>query len=158
MTNTTTTTPVGIAEIAGRAGVAPITVRKWIERHPSFPRPAWRVSGNDAWNWAEVRAWLESTDRHLEVATDDLISAGWTIDRARGTGDWAGCIFISRPADDGERIKLIVTPHPEGAYGWIITYDDPSGWKTSATRYGAGSVRAVATMMARMAPSIEAGR
>jgi len=50
--------PVGVQEIAQRAGVQQITVRKWRERHTGFPRARWTVSGQPAWAWREVETWL----------------------------------------------------------------------------------------------------
>lgn len=55
--------PVGQLEIAERAGVKPDTVKKWRDRHPSFPKPRWTVGGNPAWEWAVVRRWLEDNGR-----------------------------------------------------------------------------------------------
>ena len=51
--------PVGVADIAERAGVAPVTVRQWRRRHPeTFPRPRWTVSGQPAWDWPDIEGWL----------------------------------------------------------------------------------------------------
>ena len=50
--------PVGVLEIAELAKVRPVTVQKWRERHESFPRPRWTVSGQPAWDWWEVQEWL----------------------------------------------------------------------------------------------------
>lgn len=50
--------PVGVADIAVRAGVAAVTVRQWRRRHRDFPAPRWTVSGQPAWDWADVESWL----------------------------------------------------------------------------------------------------
>jgi hypothetical protein len=55
--------PVGQVEIAERAGVKPVTVKKWRERHPSFPQPRWTVGGNPAWEWEDVLKWLRDNGR-----------------------------------------------------------------------------------------------
>ncbi len=55
--------PVGVLEIAQRAGVHEVTVRQWKARYPSFPRPLWTVSGQPAWDWADVQEWLKVTPR-----------------------------------------------------------------------------------------------
>jgi hypothetical protein len=56
--------PVGIAEIAERAGVASVTVRQWRRRHPdTFPAQRWRVSGQPAWDWPEIERWLSERAR-----------------------------------------------------------------------------------------------
>lgn len=66
-----TPTPVGVREIAARAGVSEITVRKWVERHDAspapFPRPVGPVSGHHAWWWHEVVEWLATTGRLTRV-------------------------------------------------------------------------------------------
>ncbi len=47
-----------MSEIASRLGVAVITVKKWRERHPSFPAPALiRPGPRPRWEWTEVAAW-----------------------------------------------------------------------------------------------------
>ena len=148
---TTPSTPVGVVEIADRTGVKPITVRKWAERHAAFPASRWRVSGNPAWDWDEVRNWLRDTERLRELARADLIDAGWTIDPPRGTGDWAGCEFISRPASDDPavRVKLIVTPESaDHWYGWILTEHTGGHWGASAQRYAGSDVVGLADSLA----------
>jgi hypothetical protein len=55
--------PVGVTEIAQRAGVRPPSVEQWIRRHEDFPAPRWQVGGRRAWDWREVAAWLEHTGR-----------------------------------------------------------------------------------------------
>lgn len=52
-----TADPVGLSDIAARLSVAPVTVRKWRERHQGFPAPRWTVSGAPAWEWQEVEEW-----------------------------------------------------------------------------------------------------
>ncbi|WP_213455449.1 hypothetical protein [Rhizomonospora bruguierae] len=56
--------PVGIGEIAHRAGVRPDTAQKWLQRHEDFPaaEPG-AVSGRRVWMWGAVRRWLEDTGR-----------------------------------------------------------------------------------------------
>ena len=55
--------PVGVQEIAERAGVSEVTVRQWKRRYPGFPRSRWTVSGQPAWDWQEVRAWVRKPRR-----------------------------------------------------------------------------------------------
>jgi hypothetical protein len=55
--------PVGVSEIAAAAGVKPDTVKKWIDRHDSFPAPRGTVGGDRAWLWGDVRRWLVMTGR-----------------------------------------------------------------------------------------------
>ena len=55
--------PVGITEIAVRAGVAPTTVTKWRLRHSDFPAPAVRLAAGAIWEWADVASWLADTSR-----------------------------------------------------------------------------------------------
>lgn len=51
--------PVGVMEIAERAHVHVVTVRHWRARYSDFPKPAWTVSGQPAWDWDAVLAWLK---------------------------------------------------------------------------------------------------
>jgi hypothetical protein len=55
--------PVGVTEIAERAGVERATVEAWTRRPVGFPAPQWPVGGRRAWDWREVRAWLQRTGR-----------------------------------------------------------------------------------------------
>lgn len=57
--------PVGIKEIAARAGVDREAVERWRERHPDFPAPRWTVGGRPAWNWPTVAVWLGQTARSI---------------------------------------------------------------------------------------------
>ena len=59
--------PVGISDIATRAGVQPVTVRQWRRRHAEFPPPRWTVSAKPTWEWADVVRWLVATDRIDDV-------------------------------------------------------------------------------------------
>jgi predicted site-specific integrase-resolvase len=54
--------PVGAVEIAERLGVEPGTVHRWVQRG-LLPEPRWRVSGNPAWEWQDVRRWAIKTAR-----------------------------------------------------------------------------------------------
>ncbi len=47
--------PVTMSEIASRLGVALITVKKWRERHPTFPAPL--TGPRPLWEWTDVEAW-----------------------------------------------------------------------------------------------------
>lgn len=55
--------PVGMTEIAHRAGVRRETVEQWTRRHNDFPAPRWTVGGRPAWAWADIRTWLDATGR-----------------------------------------------------------------------------------------------
>jgi hypothetical protein len=56
--------PVGCPEIAQRMSVAYVSVRKWIERDPTFPKPRWVVGAGPAWCWnRDVAPWLRRTGR-----------------------------------------------------------------------------------------------
>ena len=55
--------PVGITDIATKAGVRPDTVKKWIDRHDHFPRPRGTAGRGRLWEWAEVHRWLVATRR-----------------------------------------------------------------------------------------------
>lgn len=50
---------VNAAQIAERAEVAEITVKKWRERHEDFPEQVAR----GVWYWPRVRDWLKRTGR-----------------------------------------------------------------------------------------------
>jgi predicted DNA-binding transcriptional regulator AlpA len=54
--------PVGVAEVAARLGVKPQTVHTWRHRN-LMPAPRWTVSGQPAWEWAEIETWAKRTDR-----------------------------------------------------------------------------------------------
>jgi len=74
--------PVGAAEIAERLNVRPQTVHAWRQRRV-LPEPRWTVSGQPAWDWAEVEAWARETGR---LSIPDAYSA---ILELEGVG-WAG--------------------------------------------------------------------
>jgi len=75
--------PVGAAEIAERLHVKPQTVHTWRQRK-LMPEPRWTISGQPAWDWAEIEAWARRTGRIRE--TDiyanmlQLEGAGWEGD------------------------------------------------------------------------------
>lgn len=50
--------PVGIVDIAERAGVSKSAVRMWIYRRSDFPPEAGRVNADRWWHWPDVDAWL----------------------------------------------------------------------------------------------------
>ena len=54
--------PVGIPEIAQRLGVKRSTVDMWGYRK-LMPEPTWQVGGRPAWNWPDIKAWAEQSDR-----------------------------------------------------------------------------------------------
>lgn len=54
--------PVGVLEIAERLGCKRETVAMWGYRG-LLPEPPWRVSGQPAWDWAEIEEWARSTGR-----------------------------------------------------------------------------------------------
>jgi hypothetical protein len=64
--------PVGMTEIAERAGVKQPTVEQWIRRHEDFPAPRWQVGGRRAWDWRQVAVWLEGTGRIVTVVLECL--------------------------------------------------------------------------------------
>ena len=75
--------PVGAAEIAKRLDVRPQTVHAWRHRNV-MPQPRWTVSGQPAWDWAEIEVWavetgrLEAPDTYRELG--DLEGSGWSGD------------------------------------------------------------------------------
>jgi hypothetical protein len=75
--------PVGAAEIAERLRVKPQTVHTWRHRN-LVPKPRWTVTGQPAWDWAEIEAWARRTGRLCE--TDmyanilQLEGSGWEGD------------------------------------------------------------------------------
>ena len=75
--------PVGAAEIAARLGVRPQTVHTWRHRK-LMPQPRWTVSGQPAWDWAEIEAWARRTGRLREGDTHaallELEGVGWEGD------------------------------------------------------------------------------
>lgn len=60
--------PVGAVEIAQRLSVARRTVDQWRQRDIDFPEPHWTVGGRPAWNFDDVAAWAERTNRIKEQA------------------------------------------------------------------------------------------
>lgn len=72
--------PVGAAEVAERLHVKPQTVHTWRQRR-LMPEPRWTVSGQPAWDWAEIEAWarrtgrLRETDPYSQVL--QLEGSGW---------------------------------------------------------------------------------
>jgi predicted DNA-binding transcriptional regulator AlpA len=54
------------AEIGRRLGVSREAVRLWRQR-PDFPKPVGKVGWAVAWNWREVRRWVEKRSKQ---ATD----------------------------------------------------------------------------------------
>lgn len=72
--------PVGAAEIAERLGVKPQTVHTWRQRG-LLPEPRWTVSGQPAWEWAEIEQWairsgrLRKRDAHADLL--ELEGMGW---------------------------------------------------------------------------------
>jgi hypothetical protein len=114
------TTPMGIKEIAERAQVKEVTVRAWVDRHPPgsrtpFPTARWTVSGRDAYDWSDVRDWLQTTGRLVSIteftparrvtehATDDApADAEPTIRAALSSTAWDvsyrdGCWYLRLP-------------------------------------------------------------
>lgn len=83
------TLPVGAAEIALKLGVRPQTVHTWRQRG-LLPVPRWTVSGQPAWDWAEVEAWAARTGRLPEADVHGALLAlegtGWEgdLDELRG--------------------------------------------------------------------------
>jgi len=55
---------VGAHEIAERVGVAfPNIIHTWRRRHADFPQPVAELQAGMIWDWKEVKAWLEATNR-----------------------------------------------------------------------------------------------
>jgi hypothetical protein len=50
--------PVGVSDIAQRAGVKPDTVQKWRDRHADFPAPVLKLARGPLWEWTDVEDWL----------------------------------------------------------------------------------------------------
>ncbi len=75
-----TAIPVGAAEVAARLKVKPQTVHTWRQRN-LMPKPRWTVSGQPAWDWAEIEAWAKQTGRLREddIYADmlSLEGSGW---------------------------------------------------------------------------------
>jgi hypothetical protein len=75
--------PVGAAEVAARLHVKPQTVHTWRHRN-LMPAPRWNVSGQPAWDWAEIEAWAKQTGRlrTIDIYADilQLEGAGWKGD------------------------------------------------------------------------------
>ena len=73
-------TPVGAAEIAARLRVRPQTVHTWRHRR-LMPEPRWIVSGQPAWDWADIEAWARRTGRlraeDVHAALLELEGVGW---------------------------------------------------------------------------------
>lgn len=71
---------VGAAEVAARLGVKPQTVYTWRQRN-LMPAPRWTVSGQPAWEWAEIETWAKRPNRLRKetVYTDmlELEGSGW---------------------------------------------------------------------------------
>ena len=53
---------VTTAEIARRARVTSIAVRRWTARHPAFPKPIYNTKG-PLYNMQKVLDWLKATGR-----------------------------------------------------------------------------------------------
>lgn len=72
--------PVGAAEVAARLGVKRQTVQTWRHRN-LLPAPRWTVSGQPAWEWAEIETWAKRTDRlRKENMYTDMLrleGSGW---------------------------------------------------------------------------------
>jgi hypothetical protein len=66
-----------------RLRVRPQTVHAWRHRNV-MPQPRWTVSGQPAWDWAEIETWAIKTGRldAPDVYRDlcELEGAGWTGD------------------------------------------------------------------------------
>lgn len=61
---------VSMSEIAERAGVAKITVRKWRERNLGFPEPLKTLTIGPVWEWTKVEKWLRATGRMKRCSGD----------------------------------------------------------------------------------------
>ncbi len=85
-------TPVGAAEIAIRLGVRAQTVHTWRQRK-LMPEPRWTVSGQPAWDWAELEAWARRTgrlrDADVHARLLELEGLGWEGDLDELRGDRA---------------------------------------------------------------------
>lgn len=55
--------PVGQMDIATRLGYPSGTVAKWLQRGVFDLPPKWTVSGSPVWEWQDVQAWAERTNR-----------------------------------------------------------------------------------------------
>ena len=85
------------SEIARLAGVGPSTVSNWRRRHPDFPAPAAGSDARPLFDWAEVRAWLASSDRANEPSAEPL----------RGMRDFTSTLRAALP---GREMFEIVSP------------------------------------------------
>ena len=75
--------PVGAAEIAARLGVRPQTVHTWRHRK-LLPPPRWTVSGQPAWDWADIESWARRTGR---LRPDDVHAALLELEGMAWHGD-----------------------------------------------------------------------
>lgn len=58
---------VGAHEIAERLNLSfPNVVHNWRSRHPDFPKPIAELTAGVLWDWNEIKAWLEATNRITE--------------------------------------------------------------------------------------------
>ena len=85
-----TSVPVGASEIAKRLRVRPQTVHAWRHRG-RLPAATWTVSGQPAWDWAEIEEWARRTGRLGEHNIHaDLLALEGT--------DWKGDLEAMRTA------------------------------------------------------------
>jgi hypothetical protein len=52
--------PVGTVEIVERLNVTRAAVNAWRHRDMGFPAPRWKVGGRPAWNWDEIKTWVDT--------------------------------------------------------------------------------------------------
>ena len=62
MSTFTVADPVGVAEIAARAGVSSSAVGLWRARYADFPPPLFTTGGGrfPVWSWPTVARWIEA--------------------------------------------------------------------------------------------------
>lgn len=133
--------PVGVADIARRAGVQPSTVQKWRQRHDDFPSPFAELAAGPVWLWEPVARWLRiqppqgRPPRSVEVRIPVAYSS--VVKPIRATG---GATYRLRDRFEGGSVSASVAGRPvvvdEGHDGHTLTFPEPpSPFQTIEVRY-----------------------
>lgn len=127
--------PVGITDIAKRANVRPDTVKKWIDRHDTFPKSEAKLAGGRIWDWPKVEHWLRMTGRiptqfrYLE--NGGAIEVQQPADGAYGRDRWVTMAVFVGNSDTGWRAfpkppLAALTDDPDGAAQRLL-----DGWESA---------------------------